>query len=589
MSLRSSKFAWAALAGAVSFIPLAQAGSAPDFSGEILGEVHSSNGVAQMGATVLLFNRYDQLIKQTLSNEQGRFAFGMLAPDTYSIRVSLASFVPAMRRNIAVAAGSEAVLKISLASLLSTIEVLPASATAGTLISDDWKWVLRSSPATRPVLRLLPEAAAKSSSSRASAMFTNATSVVKLSAGDGDPFSAAVQKDLGTGFGIAASINGTGNVRVSGNFGTAPITGSVPSAALRASYAPNSENGVQFVLTARQVYLPSLAGSGPGNMPALRTASLAALDRMQVMDNLWVDYGVSLDSISFLNRMNYANVFGRASYELGDGAGAVRVAYVSAAQPETLIARQGDAATDLNQDLTMLNRLPRVSLEDGRLSVQRNQDMEAGYELVRGSRTYSASVYREEISNAAFLLSGEGDMVSMGNLLPDLDSRGVVFNAGNLNRTGVTVGVTQALGQHAEVALAAGRGEALVAAASEAASLRGDDLRALIHSAPRGWLTARVSGTIPVSGTHLGTSYGWTDFRALTPAHYSLTSNISQEIGWNVQVRQPLPAVGGVRVEASAELRNLMAQGYLPIATGTRRAILTNSPRGVRGGLSFIF
>src|SRR5205823_4174208 len=151
------------------------------------------------------------------------------------------------------------------------------------------------------------------------------------------------------------------------------------------------------VLTARQVYLPSLAGSSAGSAPALRTASVAALDQIRVTDNITADYGVSLDSITFLNRMNYANVFGRATYELNEGAGAIRAAFVSAAQPESLIARQGDAAADLSQDLTLLSRLPRVSRENGNLSVQRNQNMEAGYELVRGSRTYSASVYREDI------------------------------------------------------------------------------------------------------------------------------------------------------------------------------------------------
>ena len=106
-----------------------------------------------MGATVVLFNRYDQLIRQSISNQQGRFAFGALAPDAYSVRVSLASFVPAMRRNIAVLAGSEAVLKISLASLLSTIEVTPVAGASGTLITDEWKWVLRSSRLRRTQLQ----------------------------------------------------------------------------------------------------------------------------------------------------------------------------------------------------------------------------------------------------------------------------------------------------------------------------------------------------------------------------------------------------------------------------------------------------
>jgi hypothetical protein len=44
------------------------------------------------------------------------------------------------------------------------------------------------------------------------------------------------------------------------------------------------------------------------------------------------------------------------------------------------------------------------------------------------------------------------------------------------------------------------------------------------------------------------------------------------------------------RFEATAELRNLLEQGYLPLSTGDGRTLLlTNAPRAVRGGLSFIF
>src|SRR3954466_15158444 len=69
---------------------------------QILGQVKDSGGAAQMGAGIYLYNRYDELVRKALSNEQGRFAFDALVPDLYSIRVILASFVPAERRNIAV-------------------------------------------------------------------------------------------------------------------------------------------------------------------------------------------------------------------------------------------------------------------------------------------------------------------------------------------------------------------------------------------------------------------------------------------------------------------------------------------------------
>ena len=58
----------------------------------------------------------------------------------------------------------------------------------------------------------------------------------------------------------------------------------------------------------------------------------------------------------------------------------------------------------------------------------------------------------------------------------------------------------------------------------------------------------------------------------------------------NVHISQPLPLMRMPwRIEATADLRNLLAQGYLPLGGSGSRAILTNSPRLVRGGLNFIF
>src|SRR6185369_8834961 len=189
-----------------------------------------------------------------LSNQDGKFAFDSLAPDVYSIRVSLASFVPAIRR-ISVLAGSENLLRIQLASVLSTIELVPLSSPEGALMSDSWKWVLRSSHATRPVLRLLPQTS--SSRSSMASLFSGTSALVKLSAGDGDPFGGAPQ-DLGTAFVLATSLNGSSRVHVSGNVGYA--ASGLPSAGFRATYRRESENGQgpQMALTGRQIYLPSL-------------------------------------------------------------------------------------------------------------------------------------------------------------------------------------------------------------------------------------------------------------------------------------------------------------------------------------------
>ena len=583
------------IAGIVGLTPAvhaAEAGAifAPTLSGQILGEVRNSNGVVQMGAAVALYNRYDELVRRTFSNQDGRFAFVSLTPDVYSIRVSLASFLTA-HRNISVLAGAESLLKIQMAGALSTIELVPLSSPEGALMSDSWKWVLRSSHATRPVLRLLPQTS--SSRNSLASLFSETSGLVKVSAGDNDPFSGDPQ-DLGTAFVLATSVNGSSKVHVSGNVGYA--SNGLPSAGFRTTYRHDNEagEGPQVALTVRQIYLPSLMGLGvPGSdTPVLRTASLSSFDKMDVADIIHLEYGVSLESISLFGRINHVNPFARATYDLG-AKSAVQVAVSSGTQPVELLA--SGSGQDLNQDLMALGQMSRISRRDNQAAIERNKVIEAGYQAVEGSRTYRASVYAEQVTNAAVLMSGASGFIDSGDLLPDVASRGIIFNLGDYQRMGYSASFTQSLGDHAEVSVAAGRTDALQLQQSpDAAAATGDELRASVRNRPSPWVTVRADASMPVTRTHVATSYGWSDPGVLMPLHVSLTGTngtgkSDQQIGWNIYARQPLPSIGGMHMEFTADLRNLLAQGYVGFQSNGRRAVLTNAPRAVRGGVSFIF
>src|SRR5271154_5524717 len=130
---RTNSWILSTLAGMFCLAPLANAGGTLALAGSIMGEVKSVAGVVEMGAKVMLYDRHDQMVRQVLTNEQGRFAFAALAPDVYSIRVTLASFVPALRRNISVAAGTDNLLQINLSGIFSTVDIL-SSAAHGTLM-----------------------------------------------------------------------------------------------------------------------------------------------------------------------------------------------------------------------------------------------------------------------------------------------------------------------------------------------------------------------------------------------------------------------------------------------------------------------
>jgi len=60
----------------------------------------------------------------------------------------------------------------------------------------------------------------------------------------------------------------------------------------------------------------------------------------------------------------------------------------------------------------------------------------------------------------------------------------------------------------------------------------------------------------------------------------------------NVFIRQPIPGTGFLpcRMEALVEIRNLLAQGYVPVMGQDGRTVyLVQSARAVRGGFAFTF
>ena len=586
--------------------PAAFSAEPVQLAGSLAGVVRDSTGVPQMGAAVYLFNRSERLILQTITNDRGMFGFSLLTPDLYSVRVSLASFVPAMKQKIAVQPGMQSLLYVNLASVLSSVELVYVAPGQGALMSDDWKWTLKASTATRPVLRVLPDQSASDPNKRDQAVgsvFTDTRGLLKVSAGDpGSLGGTSSQTDLGTAFALATSVLGRNQLQLSGNVGYS-AHGGTPAAGFRTSYRREG-GGPEISVTMQQVSLPARASlvelTGPAlGVPALRTMDVSIKDRIAISDELHLDYGMSLNSVSFLDHLNYLSKFARLTYDLGK-MGDVQVAYSSGAPPAQLLVEEehpgethvrGDQ-TALAEDLAAVSILPRLSLLNGRTAVQRSQDLEIGYEKRLRATIFNLTGYRETVTNAAMTIAAPfGDAFAIGDVLPDISDKSSILNIGSFQRTGFAAAVTQALGDRLEVGASFGRGGALALADHGMAVETADQLRSNTHTTQRFWASARASTTLPLVGTQITGSYQWTDYSTIMPTHFYLTQNTYPEPGLNIRVRQPIPSFPGIpgRLEATAELRNGLAQGYLPISDGTQRVLLIQQPRALRGGLSFIF
>ncbi len=573
--------------------PLSQAASAVKLTGSLVGTVKDGSGIPQLGATVLLFNRYDKVVEKAITNLRGDFLFDALPSDVYSVRVTMSSFVPALKRNITVLPGMQSVLAINLATLFSSIELVYTGPNNGSLMNDEWKWALRSSMTTRPVLRILPEIEEQGAPQQ---IFSDTAGMVRVSTGEGNPYSSAYmdQSDLGTAFALATSIYGHNRVQVTGNLGYA-LEAASPTTGVRATFS-RGEGGEEsswpeVKVTMQQAALALRGASQQRNAPVFRTLSLSTMDHTRITSALDLEYGVSFDSIQFYDRLNYLSPYARLNYDLHEY-GQIQLGYSSGAPPIELVLDSRDTDASLRQDIVALSLLPRVSVRDGNAHVQRAENFEIGYHFRHGSRSYSVGAYHEYVSNGAVTLFGAGDQEDGLDLLPQIASDGSIFNVGNYSRSGYSASMTQNLGDAYSLTLAWGNGGVLRA---DGRTLQTDDpseLRSMLRPSQEQWLAGRVNAVVPWLGTRLSASYQWTDARSITPTHIYFTQPSIADPGLNIRVRQPIPPIFGMpgRLEATAELRNLLAQGYLPVQTASGQVlILTQSPRAIRGGLSFIF
>jgi Carboxypeptidase regulatory-like domain len=598
-----TKLAAGLIAALVLSAPSAYSAPAIKLSGSIAGYVRNASGVPQMGATVLLFNKSERLLQRSLTNERGIFGFDSLKPESYSIRISLASFMPAVRESILVQPGMQSLLYVDLASVLSSIELVYAAPGQGALMSNDWMWTLKGSAATRSVLRLLPDFSASDPSQRTDpvgGMFAETRGLFNLSAGDAGSLGSAAATDLGTAFAVATSFLGRNQLEMSGNLGVNQGT-AMPTAGFRTSYR-REDGGPEVAATVQQAYLPlrpalnALGQQQADGAPALLAISLATYDSVALTDNLRMDYGASLNSLSFLGHLNYSNKFARVTYSLSPNS-SLRFAVSSGAPPaELMVEGQGEAIRGddaaLAEDVAALAVLPRISLLDGRAALQRSQNLEIGYEKRLTATTFNVSVYREDVSNAEMTVVAPEGAFAQGDLLPDLSSsKSSIVDAGSYQRTGFAASVARALGDRVEIGTSFGRTGALDVPDRESAITTGDELRSRLQSTQRFWASARASAKIPVVGTQVSASYEWMDYSAIMPDHFYMTQANYPQAGLNVRVRQPIPAFAGMpgRLVATAELRNGLAQGYLPVSQGGQQVLLIQTPRVLRGGLSFIF
>jgi hypothetical protein len=279
------------------------------------------------------------------------------------------------------------------------------------------------------------------------------------------------------------------------------------------------------------------------------------------------------------------------------------------AQPRMKLAYQLSSSTDvalqvgrgpsdrsetLLEQVGRLDSFPLLTLRGYRPELQRLDHAEISLNWrPNGSARFELAAYRDGIKNAAVWGAGHPAAVSWlaGNYLLNPAVGGFFVNMGDYRSAGYRAAYAQRLGNRIETLVAYVVGDSLNAPGVVSRAPEGD-LQGVLKPVRSDCLAGRVSARIPVTQTRLTTSYEWVQRGRVTMVDPHAQADLRLQPFLDIQIRQPLPALAFLpaHIEAVADLRNLLAQGYSPLTQSGEMTLLLNSVyRSVRGGFSVEF
>jgi len=554
---------WAVIAA------LALPACAADRPGAISGYVRDASGIPQMGAVVEIAGSAARTLT-VFTDGAGFYSATDLLPGLYSIKVSVPSFLPALREKVGLHAGGNLRLNITLSTLLNAMRVAPLR---GSFEDDDWKWTLRS-VANRPVLRVFddPSASAEQSPEQQDHDLKASLSFLAGSAAGG----YGSGSEMSTGFSLERSIFSADRVGLSGNVGYGD---GLPAAVLRAMFSHRlpDGSGPSMAITMRR-----FAPSDPNlHNAALQALALSAGDDLTIGDVLEFNFGSELQTIQFLGRVTAFRPFGSVNLHLSPNT-VLEYKYATSL-PNTRAEKGYDSAP---ADLSEAD--PRVSMANfsTRLERAHHQELSASQRL--GKNKMQVAVFSDRVANTA--LTGTGEVSAAGGcLLPDVYSGTFTYAGDTLETRGLRVVLERKLASDLTATLDYAYGGVLDLSKPD---VELQDARQWITTQRRHALAAKLSGTIPGSHAHWIASYRWINGPALTPVDMFNSSPGQSDPFLNVFIRQPIPTLGFLpaHMEALVDLHNLLAQGYVPVMGQDGHTVyLVQAARSVRGGVTITF
>jgi Carboxypeptidase regulatory-like domain len=569
--------------GCLSLVLFAVTAAAAADGGAISGYVKDSSGTPQMGAVVEVFTSAASLGATVFTDQNGFYVAEHLLPGVYQIKVSAPAFMPSLRENVSLREGARLLVNVTLNTLADAAKLLPARRSNSTE-PDDWHWTLRSA-ANRPILRAIDkndnDNGQDSSSLSNPELAEHArdrslkTRLAFMAGSEAEGFGSS--GDVTTAFAFEKSMFAGGTLSFHGDIGSS--TSGDSAGVLRASYAHDFGDASRptVTLTYRRFATPGAAGE---NSP-YAAVEVNTFDHVALSEAIELEYGGALEQVEFAKRVNAFRPYGAVLVHLSPD-WVVEYRYATA-EPDTRAAKGFDSApADLSESG------PKMALANGVPDVERAQHQEISASRRFGKTSVQVACYADHIRN--LVLTGAGDPSSYSaNVLPDFYSGtfSYAYN-GDFSTTGARIVVERKILDQLTATLDYSSGGAVTADSA----INWQNLAQSMSTVRQHSVGAKVSGYLPSTGTRWIASYKWTSGTAISPVDAFNASPGQTDPFLSVFIRQRLPGTSFIpaKMDALIDLRNLLAQGYVPIVGPDGRIVyLMQSARSLRAGLAFTF
>ena len=577
---------WVFLASAVGVCglgsPAAAQAPAKSSLGTLSGVVRDGSGTPQLGATVEVLSEAPGIaaVQQFLTNTQGFFRGEKLVPGFYTVRVTLAGYLPTLEKHVRISSNLTTVVRIQLESMFASIEQLRRAPANGALEQDDWKWVLRSSAGLRPVLQWDDDTPASYG-----VVLEQAVSLprarIDFTDGARRPGSiSSVGAAPGTAFAYDQRIDKFNRIIFAGQVSYDEDS---PAGGIATVWLPtgSAETGPESTIVLREA---RLGPSGPTFRGVrLDQGGTFALGNRFILHvgGEYVLVGAGASAWSLRPRMKLESKLAANWYlDMVYGSSPTGTAPTDAFTSELTGAPVPSALTSA---LDQLDAFPVLMWRNGRPVLESGRHEEIAIERKVGARGFvQVAGFHDDNNHVA--LFGRGAGLPSTEYLPDFYTRGFAYDGGYSNAWGARVALREKISEDLEFTTIYAFSGALVPTNVMDAALRDAIRTEPLHS-----LGANVNARVPRTRTRFNAGYKWISGPALSRVDAYGENMYQMNPYLHVGIRQPLPHFALGQWEANAECDNLLAQGYVTMTTGDGQMLLMPAARSFRGGLSLQF